>query len=396
MIDILITVIVPVYNVEEYVEECLQSLIAQTYTKIEILLIDDGSTDKSGEICDQYAEIDERIQVIHKKNGGLVSARKCGLKIAKGKYISFVDADDWIDKNTYEKIFNCIQNHDADVIAFGLKEEYEHYSREVKNNCNKGIYKGETLEKLFMHLLCNGVFFEWGVLPHICDKVIKKELLEKEYKRVSSKITIGEDVACTYGCIINSHVVCILDISPYHYRQRQTSMMHKKKVEDESIKLLFKKIESDFKKLVNEKKVQNQICYYKWFILCLTRYERLAKERSDFLFPFRNVQKGAKIILYGAGGFGSNVCSYVNHTLNYNIVAWVDKNYDMPEKKSLGIESVASLQDKTFDYIIIAILNERIAEHVTESLVEMGVKRSKICYITKRIMEEAKIPEWLN
>ena len=94
----LISIIVPVYNVEEYLKECIDSIINQTYKRIEIILVDDGSTDKSGKICDDYAKIDKRIKVVHKENGGLSDARNVGISVSSGKYIAFVDSDDWVEK----------------------------------------------------------------------------------------------------------------------------------------------------------------------------------------------------------------------------------------------------------------------------------------------------------
>ena len=99
-----ISIIVPIYNVEKYVRQCIESIINQTYKNIQIILVDDGSTDTSGLICDEYASIDDRIEVIHKKNGGLDSARKAGIAIASGKYVGYVDGDDWIEPFMYERM----------------------------------------------------------------------------------------------------------------------------------------------------------------------------------------------------------------------------------------------------------------------------------------------------
>lgn len=111
-----ISVIVPVYNVEDYLEECINSILGQTYKNLEIILVDDGSTDNSSKICDIYEKKDKRIKVIHKENGGLSSARNEGLKYRTGEYISFVDSDDFIDKTMYEKLYSAIKKYDADVV----------------------------------------------------------------------------------------------------------------------------------------------------------------------------------------------------------------------------------------------------------------------------------------
>ena len=124
MNDILISVIVPVYNVEKYLRKCIDSIINQTYSNLQIILVDDGSEDNCSIICDEYVQLDMRIVVIHKKNQGLVLARKSGMQIAEGEYITFVDADDYIDIDAYEKIVACINPDMPDIIAFDLIEEY--------------------------------------------------------------------------------------------------------------------------------------------------------------------------------------------------------------------------------------------------------------------------------
>ena len=111
----LISIVIPVYNVENYLEKCLNSVINQTYKNLEIIVVNDGSTDKSGDICDKYSEIDKRIKVIHKKNGGLSDARNAGINVAKGKYIGFVDSDDYIDKEMYNIMYNNIMVNKANI-----------------------------------------------------------------------------------------------------------------------------------------------------------------------------------------------------------------------------------------------------------------------------------------
>lgn len=121
-----ISVIVPVYNVEKYLSQCLDSIIHQTYKNLEIILVDDGSTDSSGLICDNYSQKDKRIKIIHKCQGGLSDARNAGLKIATGEYISFIDSDDFIDKNMYSILINNTQKYNSDIVWFNY---YNYYSK---------------------------------------------------------------------------------------------------------------------------------------------------------------------------------------------------------------------------------------------------------------------------
>ena len=117
-----VSIIVPIYNVEAYIERCIQSLLDQTESAIEVILVDDGSTDRSGQLCDQYAETDQRIRVLHKKNGGLSDARNAGIAIARGEYLLFVDGDDYADKELAEKTVFCAKQNDADMVVFDYQE----------------------------------------------------------------------------------------------------------------------------------------------------------------------------------------------------------------------------------------------------------------------------------
>ena len=121
----IISVIVPVYKAEKYLEKCLDSIVGQTYKDLEIILVDDGSPDSSGRICDKYAENDNRIKVIHKKNGGDSSARNAGFKEATGKYIATIDSDDWIELDAYEKMLKKMIENNVDIVRCGFFKDFD-------------------------------------------------------------------------------------------------------------------------------------------------------------------------------------------------------------------------------------------------------------------------------
>ena len=139
-----ISVIVPVYNIEPYIRECLDSIVNQTYSNLEIILVDDGSTDSSGLICDEYAQKNKRITVFHKPNGGLVSARKTGVLLATGEYVTYVDSDDWIETKAYEELAKIIEHYYPDILAFGFKKEYTNFAVERQEALECGFYSRET------------------------------------------------------------------------------------------------------------------------------------------------------------------------------------------------------------------------------------------------------------
>lgn len=211
----LISVIVPVYNVEEYIRECLNSIINQTYKKLEIILIDDGSTDKSGEICEEYMAKDNRIKVIHQRNAGLSDARNAGIEIATGNYIQFIDSDDYIDEDMLETLYNLIIENDADIAMcsnYILKDGIK--SCECSNK--KYIYdRKEALKEILIDETIRS--YSWN-------KLAKKELFDKI--RFPSK-RVFEDVLTTPKLFEKSNKVVFLDTPKYYYRQRNGSILNK-------------------------------------------------------------------------------------------------------------------------------------------------------------------------
>lgn len=224
----LFSVIVPVYNVEKYLEQCVESLIGQTFHNIEIILVDDGSTDKSPSICDFYATGDGRVKVIHKKNGGLVDARKSGIEIAIGTYIVCVDGDDWAETMYLENFERIISECNPDIICCGY---YLSYGNGKKKECHMpepfGYYNKERIRKVvFPYLIENkaGKYYP----PSLWAKTFKRNLY-KQHQAVSGLISVGEDHACTKPCMYHAKSMYILDKCLYNYRQNPESMTKKKK-----------------------------------------------------------------------------------------------------------------------------------------------------------------------
>ncbi len=195
----LISVIVPVYKVEEYLCECLDSIINQTYKNLEIILVDDGSPDNCGKICDDYALKDSRIKVIHQQNGGLSAARNAGLDIATGDYIGFVDSDDYIDLNMYEELCNSIKTNDADIAVCGIKQ-FGIIKRTIRYNDScltnldylKSILQDNAKSSFNTKLFKRNLFFEirfpvgqifedFRTLPFVVDKAKKISFTSKVF-----------------------------------------------------------------------------------------------------------------------------------------------------------------------------------------------------------------------
>lgn len=207
----LISVIIPVYKVEEYLDECVLSVIRQTYTNLEIILVDDGSPDNCPRMCDEWATKDSRIKVIHKDNGGVSEARKSGLEAAKGDYIAFVDGDDWIEKNMYSYLLCQLQEQDADIVSCGCVRVGIDTS--YSGNIDFSGTPEEVLEIIFGNT-------EYSV--SMCDKLYKREVWDGVY---FSRLTIGEDAVVTCQLVSNARKVVKISTPLYYYRLRENSAM---------------------------------------------------------------------------------------------------------------------------------------------------------------------------
>lgn len=205
MSNVDVSLIVPIFNAEKYLKKCLDSILNQTYKNFEIILVDDGSTDRSGDMCDEYASTNEQIQVIHKRNKGLVEARITGIENASGKWIAFVDADDWIETNFLSALVNSMSQTEADIAIAGYIRERDKARTAILNNIESGIYVEEDLaEAIYSKMLCFKKFFEFGILPYIWNKIYKKDILMECYKEMDTAIYDGEDVAIVFPYLLKA------------------------------------------------------------------------------------------------------------------------------------------------------------------------------------------------
>lgn len=200
------SVIVPVYNVENQLEECIESILGQTFIDFELILVNDGSTDNSGMICDKYAQVDNRIVVIHKENGGVSSARNTGIDMAKGEYISFVDSDDYVEKNYLEELYNP----DVDMVLCNIKfiniKYGNHYILQNKNN-NIFNIDSKVIEELINNRYISTVY----------SKSYKKSIIDLNNIRFNTEISLGEDTMFVADYLVSIKNLYISDIVVYNY-----------------------------------------------------------------------------------------------------------------------------------------------------------------------------------
>ena len=211
----LISVIVPIYNVERYLRRCVESILNQSYKNLEIILVDDGSLDNCPRLCDEYKMKDNRIKVIHKENGGLSDARNAGMEVATGKYISFIDSDDWIENSMLEDMLNRMNDDESDVVSCGVKwvKDNGDLIRKVTVDSEIILNKKESLKE---------IIYDGLLKQHVWNKLYKAEIIQEI---PFEKGKYHEDIFWSYLVFANVERVSIMTESFYCYVQRQESIM---------------------------------------------------------------------------------------------------------------------------------------------------------------------------
>ena len=211
-----VSIIIPVYNVQAYIERCLKSVTNQTYMNLEIILIDDGSTDESGKICDEYAKKDKRIKCFHKQNGGLSSARNYAIKYITGNYVMYIDSDDWIKNNTIEVLVNLLEGNDFDIIEFGYQ-----YVDENEKNIGKIEFHSSIINKT--DEILKEFFYGRSITEVVWNKIYKAKLIKK-IKFVEGRKY--EDYMYTPEVLSQCNNIKIINDIFYYYLQRAGSIVN--------------------------------------------------------------------------------------------------------------------------------------------------------------------------
>ncbi len=382
----LVSVIVAIYNKEKYLKRCIESIQNQTYKDLDIILVDDGSTDKSLQICRKYEQEDHRIRTIHKKNGGLVTARKAGIVSAKGDYIGHIDGDDWVEATYFETLVEASNKGQVDVVIDGFKEDHGDCSFKRKHHLFCGVYDSEKIKRQIYPKLFrvdgDGFRFlyhsQWG-------KLIRKELAIRNQLLVDDRAVGQEDALCIYPVLLEADTVCIIDNCLYHYvlypDSLNTGATNCSKY-FEYVKYAYFQLrdrlkpycEKDQQLLLN---LEQYISYE--IINGINKYGCV--KSYYYLFPYELIEQRSKIILYGAGCVGRNFYKQLMRNKYCDIVLWVDRRLEDIDVSYANIEDPAKIVDmKGYDYIIVAVDNKLVADDIRLQLENMCIDGKKIIW----------------
>lgn len=382
----LISVIIPAYNSDRYLGRCLESIINQTYHNLEIIVVDDGSTDNTRQTAEEYAQRDTRIRVIHQPNKGLVAARKTGLEAASGDYISAVDSDDWIASNRYEDVYEKGIKIGAEVISTDVCNVYDaKHTVPVKISLEKKVYdKKEILDEVLMKIIDRDHFYSAAMNFNNWNLVVKAGIALKRQLAVDDRISAREGMIYVVGCLIDAKKLAIIEGGDYFYVKRSDSLDHKY---DPANREKLKIAHASLRNYINElpadcrDRYSREIDLFEYYSYLISDYDYLCRDTDEMLFPF-SVEKEKNIVIYGAGTLGGNIVRRMERE-GRKPVLWCDKSYEKYVQEDSGIcspEEILKINDRV-DAVVMCILNYQVAEKAKKDLIDLGVEGGKIYLI---------------
>lgn len=380
----LVSVVIPAYNVRPYIAQCLDSVRGQTYENLEIILVDDGSTDGTEHYCDEAAVLDKRITVLHQKNRGVVSARNAGIGSSHGKYLAFVDGDDWVESGMIAEMVGQIGP--SDMISVGVYQE-QSPDRVIEriDRFAQGTYEGgQAMAGLYGKMIydqetgCLQPMTSWIYNKlYVCSKA--KEIHEK----ISKDLVFAEDSVFLYLYMLECKSVVICGRCFYHYRYREGSAIHKI---NENMLADINKVYLSLADTFRRHPMGAELLYQlqKWTAVkaCIAVNEAMGFDGRihipEFIADLGRLQD-KDIVLYGAGRVGRDTYGQMKE-FGFKAVLWVDREYGRYQKQGLPVSSPKEIPKCCYDLVFIAVEDEKVAEEIGESMAADGVPKDRIVW----------------
>lgn len=379
-----VSVVVPVYNTAEYLPECLESIMTQSMKEIEIICVDDGSTDDTPQVLARYASRDKRINIIHKENGGLVSARKTGVMAARGNYVAFVDSDDWIEADMYEELYQLASQYTVDMVTCGFFLE-GNYTTTHLDTVQQGLYNKENMSQLRDCAIYNLEKRSSGLKASLCYKLFKKKLIVNAQCKIPNEITMAEDKMCLLTALLECSSVYVYHKPFYHYRIRANSIVHTGSEEYLlKVYVVYKYLKGLYCHKFFTKEMRKQAELYITELLYKGINTLLGFENKNLLWidPYwlDNIPMNAKIILYGAGELGEKYRRQMQSRKDIQYVACIDFSYEKLNSSVFPVEPPDRTLQWDYDYIVITIKNAAKEQEVRKKLKDLGISDEKILW----------------
>lgn len=375
-------IVVPAYNSSEYISQCIESILGQTYTNIVLAVVDDGSTDDTLSIARKYESMHRNMLVISQENSGPVKARISGIKALEDcEYITFVDSDDWIDERMYEDLMSLMLQYDSDLVCSGIFRYYhDDYIIEQHDKMEQGYIDLKSGGKSVVDFLgYRERKNDTSVDASLCTKIFRREKIMEVYKKAENlKIHYGDDAAIIYPYImLCESVYCTHRV--YYYHRMKKEAAYYAKGEDYFEKLVrfynymlgcFREDKNHFPELLEEL----DYCFIHGAEFRKTLYETGSGGSNRYLFPFGKVKRGEDIIIYGQGTVGKGYVEQIYKTEYCNIVATVDQY-----SEAADLHTLTDIKELKFDHVIIAITDINMKRQIAEDMIHIcGIPAEKI------------------
>lgn len=375
----IVSIIVPVYNADNYLERCIESILRQTYMHIQLILVNDGSTDNSGAICESFQRKYDKIIYIQQKNKGVVCARKAGIKYADGEYVTFVDADDYLECDYIEQMTNQIE--DAQLISSGL---FKWNGRRFDCLEEKDYKTEEEIACLMSNLIRFEGGSEYGMLCSLCNKLFCTGIMKRAMEKVTEEISFAEDAELLYKYILKCSRVKVTRICGYHYCNNDNSCTHTIK-RDYLINIhkLYYSLLKEFELSKYSGMLVPQL--EKWISGLIAAAPRMLgfdedNQIDEDIYPYSDSLCGKDIVIYGAGVVGGEYVRQIRKRRLARIILWCDKEKCGQYKQGMEIKAPAVLLQAEYDFIILAVRFEGVALAIRRELIEKGIAENKILW----------------
>jgi glycosyltransferase involved in cell wall biosynthesis len=381
-----ISVIIPVYQAKNYLNKCVSSVINQSYENVEVILVDDGAVDGSAEMCDRLGEQDSRIVVKHIYNSGPYAARNIGVEISQGDIVTFVDADDYVEKNAYSELMKIYEKYNPDIITYSYKT-----NKGIENiYYDAGFYNREKIEEIIMPTMMYDTNIGARKLnPSLYSKIMKKDIYMNVMKIKEKNINWGDDALITYPAVCIADSVYVSHEAYYNYCNNCDSSTHKSpSARIDELEKFYIEIRNSLKVYDNRYGFEFQTeAYMKHFFNMFIK-NRFGKYFSltGYIFPYADIAYGSKVQIYGAGNVGKSYVCELQQSKYAEIVGWYDyKAEDLVSYAGVGIDLPEKINEVESDVVLIAIQNKDIAKDIENELKKMGVESDKIIWTIPKV-----------
>lgn len=382
---VLVSVVIPVYNAEKFLRDCLDSIIQQSLKDIEIILVDDCSVDNSVDICMEYLHKDDRI-VFQKNivNKGPQYSRYMGCRLAKGKYISFVDADDWIDEDFLAQAVDNIAN--ADIVMSGCIKEYKGSSEIKYQSIPEGVYKNPgDLDYILSNMICSKENDSGLITLYLCDKVFLKDKVIACMEKCHLDLKYDEDTEFLAKYLLECNSISVFEYAGYHYRQHALSSMHKgdsRFLKD--IATVYDSLYHDFLSHRLSRELIDMLQRYLLTSISLALSTDIMGLKEEYKIEYYLLPDidfvGKNIVLYGAGDVGKAYHRQLSTKEDVRVVLWVDAAWENYAGTSFQVNRVSDIEKKIYDMVLVAVSKETLYLSIRDDLLRQGIPAGKIIW----------------